>query len=168
MLANANTLNSTDNNQKEKIPLNLKAILISGFVAGIAICIGAIMMVAPIFSNEISIVLHHRNLPDLNAIATVYFFGISFVFGIFLMFLYAALRHRFGSKIKTAVIAALIVWVLAYLLNNISLVVYGFMPIKLALLGIFWGLIGLLLAGVIGSRIYERHQKNNEDNEDND
>ena len=145
--------------KEEKMPINYKGILISGLVAGIAICVGAIMMVAPIFTNEINLVLEHRNLPSLGVVAAVYFFGISVVFGIFLMFLYAVLRHKFGSKIKTAIIASLIVWVLGYLLNNISLVVYGFMPVKLALIGVFWGLIELLLAGIIGSRIYERTQK---------
>jgi len=148
-----------ETNKVENTHISIKGIFLGGLVAGIAICLGAVIMVAPIFGNEIDIVMDNLNLPQLGNLETVFFFGLSFVFGIFLVFLYAALKPQFGSKIKTAIIASLIIWCLAYLLNNISLVVYGFLPIKLAVFVIVWGLIELLLAGIIGTRLYERCQK---------
>ena len=143
----------------EKAPTHIQNIVISGIVAGIAICIGAIIVVAPVFANEIDIVMKNLNLPDLGSLAAIYFFGLSFVFGIIIMLFYVILKPYFRSKITTAVTASLIIWGLAYFLNNVTLVIYGFLPVKLAAFVIGWGFIDLVLAGIIGSILYEWRQK---------
>lgn len=61
--------------------------------------------------------------------------------------------------IRNAVVASIIIWVLAYLINNVSLAVYGFMPVRLAIIGSIWGLLELLLASIIASRLHDRKIK---------
>jgi hypothetical protein len=42
-----------------------------------------------------------------------------------------------------------------YFLSNVSLLAYGFMPVKLTVIGTIWGLGELLLAGIVGSKLYK-------------
>ena len=138
--------------------INIKSVFISGIVAGVIISISAITMVL-VVGNEMDIVLANRGLPPLSNAAMAYFCFISFIFGIALMLLYAILKPRFDSKIKTAIVASVAIWILAYLINNISLIVYGFMPIRLAVIGSIWGLMELLLASIISLRLYKEAKK---------
>lgn len=138
--------------------IRTKEILINGLIAGVIISISALTMV-PVVGNEMDSVLANRGLPPLSNAAMAYFCCISLVFGISVIFLYTVLKPQFGSWVKTAVIASIIVWVLAYLINNVSLAVYGFMPVRLAIIGSIWGLLELLLASIIASRLYDRRIK---------
>ena len=134
--------------------INTKSILKTGLIAGIMINISAITMV-PVVGNKMDFVLADRGLPPLSNVAMLYFCFISFCFGMFLMFLFALLKPYFKSKIKTVIIASLMLWVVAYLFSNLALVVYGFMPLQLSVIGTIWGLLELLLAGIIGSILYK-------------
>ena len=138
--------------------IRTKEILINGLIAGVIISISALTMV-PVVGNEMDSVLVNRGLPPLSNAAMAYFCCISLVFGISIIFLYTVLKPQFGSWVKTAVIASIIVWVLAYLINNVSLAVYGFMPVRLAIIGSIWGLLELLLASIIASRLYDKRIK---------
>jgi hypothetical protein len=51
--------------------------------------------------------------------------------------------------------------VLANVIGNIANVVYGFMPVKITVIGIIWGLMEFLLATLVASRLYEKSQKKN-------
>lgn len=134
---------------------DLKKVFLYGLVAGIIISISAITMV-PVVGNEMDNILSNLGLRPLGNLAMMFFCFISFIYGVFLIFLYAVMKLQFGPGIKTAVISSLIVWIIAYLIGNISLIVYGFMPVRFAFIGTLWGLFELLLGGIIGSKLYER------------
>lgn len=136
----------------------LKKIITYGLIAGAIVSISALGMV-PVVGNEMDTVLANRGLPPLSNMAMAYFCCISLLFGIALIFLYTVLKPLFRSQLKAAVIASAVVWVLAYLINNVSLAVYGFMPVRLAIIGTAWGLLELLLASIIASKLYERRIK---------
>jgi hypothetical protein len=134
--------------------VNVKSIITSGLVCGLIITLSAITMV-PVVGDQMELVLASRGLPALSKLAMLYFSMISFINGGFLVFLYAILKDLLGSGIKTAVIISLVFWFFTYFLSNVSMVVYGFMPVKLTVIGTVWGLGELLLAGIVGSRLYK-------------
>jgi hypothetical protein len=134
--------------------VNLNSVFKSGLVAGIIINISAISMV-PAIGNQMDLILANRGLPPLSAMAMVFFSFVSICLGIFLVFLYSLLKPHFGSKTKTAIITSLIIWFIAYVLSNASLVAYGFMPVKIVVIGTVWGLGELLLAGIVGANLYK-------------
>jgi hypothetical protein len=134
--------------------INVKSVFTSGLISGIIINLSAITMV-PVVGNEMDLVLASRGLPALSNMAMVYFSMISIIFGVFLVLLYAVAKDQLGSGIKTAVVVSLIFWFLTYFIGNVSMVVYGFMPVKLTVIGTAWGLGELLLAGIVGSRLYK-------------
>jgi hypothetical protein len=139
--------------------VNIKSVITSGLVSGLLINLSAITMV-PVVGNEMNNVLACRGLPPLSNMAMVYFSAISFIFGMVLVLLYAVLKVHMGSGIKTAMILSVLFWFMTYFLSNVSMVVYGFMPVRLTVIGTAWGLGELLLAGIVGSRLYKEVKQN--------
>jgi hypothetical protein len=79
---------------------------------------------------------------------------VSLIVGLVLIFLYAAMRPRFGPGPRTAIIAAVALWFGGTLL---SLLGYGMIGLYPAGMLATWGLIGLvelIIAGLIGGWIY--------------
>lgn len=109
----------------------------------------------PVVGNEFDVVLASRGLPPLSNMAMLFFSMISFINGVFLVGLYVLVKEQFGAGIKTAVIVSLVFWFLTYFLANASLVAYGFMPVRLTVIGTVWGLGELLLASIVGSKLYK-------------
>lgn len=135
-----------------KVTLLLKAGLIAGFI----IILSAATMV-PVVGDEMDLALAKFNLPPLSIGDMIFFFFMSLFLGIMLMWLYLVLFSIYKQRIKTIIIAVLIIWIPGNLLANVSNVVYGFMPIKLTIIGIIWGLGELLVAGLIGSRFIKNN-----------
>jgi hypothetical protein len=134
--------------------INMKSVFTSGLISGLLISISAIGMV-PVVGNEMDLVLASRGLPPLSNLAMSYFVFVSLSMGVFLVWLYALAKDKLGSRIKTAVTLSVVVWFIVYFLGNVSLVAYGFMPVRLTVIGTAWGLGELLLAGIVGSYLYK-------------
>jgi hypothetical protein len=79
---------------------------------------------------------------------------LDFVYGIILVYLYAAIRPRFGPGPGAAVSAGLIVWLLVGLLHTLGEAPLGFLPMRLYVLGTVVGLVLMPLAAVAGARFY--------------
>ena len=139
--------------------INLRSVLFAGLIAGLAIILSAAMMV-PVVGNEFDENLARFNLPPLGLGAMFYFTSVSLLIGVIVVLIYAALLLGMASKYKAAIISSLLVWLLAYLLPNVSMVVYGFLPVKLTVIGTIWGLGELLLAGMVGARLYKSKMSN--------
>ncbi len=125
--------------------------MITGLLAGLTILISGLTMI-PVAGNEI---LANRGVPPLSNWAIVMICFISISNGVFLVFIYSLLKHLWVSKIKTAIISSLVVFFFTYFLSNVSLVVYGFMPLKFTIMGTVWGLSELLLAGLVAAKFYK-------------
>lgn len=138
--------------------MNVKRVLISGFVAGIILNIIGFGLV-PIVGNQMNNVLKNLSLPPLGLGAMIYFSVWSLILGICMMWIYAFVQSKFESKLKAAIVVSLAVWFLAYFSSNAALVAYGFMPFSLAMISTVWGLFELVLASVIGSKLYREASK---------
>ena len=134
--------------------INVKSAFTSGLVAGIIIIIIGFGLV-PILGNQMNAVLESRSLPPLGIGAVVFFPIMSITFGISIVWLYALIQSKFKSKLKAAFVSAIIIWFYAYFLPNAALVAYGFMPFSLTAIGTAWGILEVLIASIIGSRLYK-------------
>jgi hypothetical protein len=133
--------------------INLKRVLGGGLVAGVVIIASAVLMV-PAVGDQMDKALEARNLPPMGGGAMAFFALVSLSNGVVLVWLYAAVRPRLGPGPKTAAIVSLLVWFLAYFLANAANVAYGFMPVRLTVIGTAWGLVELLVGGMVGARLY--------------
>jgi hypothetical protein len=75
--------------------------------------------------------------------------------GILLVWLYAAIRPRYGSGVRTAVCAGLFVWALAILLPNITQAVLGLFSPRLMLYASAAGIVELIAGALIGAALYK-------------
>jgi len=80
---------------------------------------------------------------------------VDFLYGIGLLWLYAAIRPRYGPGPKTAVIAGLALWVFAGLLQAISQAPMGTMPQRVMTIGTCVALIAFPVAGAVGGSVYK-------------
>ena len=139
---------------ENKMTINVKSVFTSGLIAGIIIIIIGFGLV-PILGNRMNEVLESRSLPPLSNGAMGFFALVSITFGISVVWLYALIQSRFKSKLKAAIVSALTFWFYAYFLPNAALVAYGFMPFTLCAIGTAWGVLEVLPACIVGSRLYK-------------
>ena len=78
----------------------------------------------------------------------------SFVIGVLLVWLYAAIRPRFGPGLMTATYAALVVWVCGFLFHLDWLAV-GLMSTATYALASLVGLVQSLVPAWVGAAIYK-------------
>ncbi len=133
--------------------INLKSVMTSGIVAGIAINVCGIALV-PLLGNDMDIVLSSRGLPPLSDRAMAYFGIMSLVLGIFIVWLYANIRPQYNSNLKAIIVVSGVVWIFTYFWSNAAMVAYGFMPLQITIIGTTWGLVELFVATIVGAKLY--------------
>lgn len=82
---------------------------------------------------------------------------MTFVLGIAAVWLYAAIRPRYGAGPRTAILAGVAVWVMAHLWSGVYLGMgfMGLIPPKLAYLPVAWGLGEGVLGTLAGAWLYK-------------
>ena len=82
--------------------------------------------------------------------------AVTFVLGFASVWLYAAIRPRYGPGPKTALLAGLAVWVLAHFWSGVYLAAgfTGLITPRLAWVPVAWGLVEAPLATLVGAWIY--------------
>jgi hypothetical protein len=83
------------------------------------------------------------------------FVVVDFVYGIGLVWLYAAIRPRFGAGVKTAVIAGVAVWFFILFLRAISEAPMGVFAQRVYTLSTCIGLVQYAIAGAVGAYLYK-------------
>ena len=138
--------------------INISKVLAGGLAAGlVANIIGFVgfgMVLGPRFEAEAIAVapqLQGRGMTGgaiaINVIAT-------FVVGILLVWLYAAMRPRFGPGMKTAVLAALAVWICGFVFHLDWLNV-GLMTPATYLMASVMAAVQLVPSAAVGGMIYQ-------------
>jgi hypothetical protein len=134
--------------------MNVKSLLTSGVITGIIIMIVGGGLV-PIIGNQMDEVLKDRLLPPLTNGAMVYFAFNSIVIGVGAIALYAQLKNSIKSKWRAIALTSLLIWFFIYFLSNAALVAYGFMPLRITIIGTAWGLLESFLGVLTGSMLYK-------------
>lgn len=137
--------------------INLSRLLLGGIVAGLIIDIldYAVdgMWLAPRWSDAL-LQLGVRSEFSIRQIT--YFELIGIATGIATIWIYAAIRPRFGAGAKTAVYAALVSWFLGVLLPNVVFMhVMIYMSRKLTLFTTLGGLVEIVAGTVVGAALYK-------------
>ena len=95
--------------------INLTRVLLGGLVAGLVINIGETILNMVVLGAEMEASLAARNLPPVGNDAIGSFVVMAFSLGIAIVWLYAAIRTRFGPGVPTAVLAGSAAWFFAYM-----------------------------------------------------
>ena len=134
--------------------IRMGRVIAGGLVAGLIINISEAILNVPVIGSQLEEALKARNLPAIGGGAIGFFVAISFLLGILVVWMYAAMRPRFGPGPKTAIKVAVLAWFLTYFWSTSSMVVIGFMPAGLSAFGLAWGLVELIVATLVAAKIY--------------
>lgn len=139
--------------------VNWKSVILGGLVAGLIINIGEFVLNTQVIAaqNAEAIKALGRS-GEISGTQIAYFNVFGFVTGIAIVWLYAAIRPRYGAGSQTALCAGAMVWFLAFFLGSMPNLILDLFPIKLALIGWAWSLAELMLAGYAGGRVYKEEE----------
>ena len=95
------------------------------------------------------------NRPTLTLHDVILFNVIGFATGFVAVWTYAAIRPRFGIGVKTAIYAALLTWITAYLLATGTPYVMGVFTMEMSLTLVLVGLVEIIVATIVGAWLYK-------------
>ena len=136
--------------------INLSRVVLGGIVAGIVIDVFEGILNGAILSSQWSEVLTGLGKTVTMSAKQIVAFNVwGLAVGILTVGLYAAIRPRFGPGPKTAIIAGLVLWLLAYVWPSLGNGLMGFMPMKLLTVAVLWGLAEVIVAALVGGALYK-------------
>ena len=135
--------------------INMGRTILGGLLAGLVLNIGEFLLNEPILGKQWEAAMQSLNRPPIGGGAIGWFVVMSFVLGIAIVWLYAAIRPRYGAGPKTALCAGLAVWFFVWLWGFGGTIVLGLYPTKLVLITVVWGLVEVPIASLAGAWLYK-------------
>lgn len=133
--------------------INTGRVILGGLLAGLIINMGE-TVASFLFARQAEQVMADLGLTMPGGAAVGIFVVVGFVMGIVLVWLYAAVRPRFGAGPKTAIIVALVFWLIGYFLPLLGDHLMGLLPLGMMTMGSLWGLVEVGIAALVGGWLY--------------
>jgi hypothetical protein len=134
--------------------INLKGVIIGGLVAGVVLNVVDYVLFGVVLRNDMAAAMQALNQPPMSDSVIPWYVFLDFLFGIFLVWVYAAVRPRYGAGPATAIKAGLIGWVATGLFHALFEWPVGMMPHNTLLLITLVALVQKPLATVAGAKFY--------------
>lgn len=134
--------------------ISVGGVVKGGLAAGLLMNISQTILNVPVAGTQLEAELHAHNLATVGGPAIAVFVFETFVLGLVTVWLYAAIRPRFGPGPKTAIISGVFVWALTYVYSGIALGVLGVNSMGIVVLGVVWGLVEMIIASAVGGYLY--------------
>jgi hypothetical protein len=135
--------------------INTGRVILGGIVAGIVADVLGFVVDGWLLAPQWNAGMKVLGRPELTTPQIVSFNVLGLVQGIFTIWLYAAIRPRFGPGPKTAVCAGLASWFAAVLLANASFMwVTGLFPTNLTVMTTFGGIFEWVIGALVGAALY--------------
>ena len=134
--------------------INVGRVVLGGLLAGLVIDIGESFLNGWLLAADMEAAMARLNLPPIGGSASATFIVLGFALGIATVWLYAAIRPRYGAGVNTALCAGAAAWFFAYAYPSIGFAVMGLFPTRLIVIGLVWGLGELMIAAVAGAWLY--------------
>ncbi len=135
--------------------ISTRSVFVGGLLAGVIIDVSEYLLNGPVLGRKLEAALQARNLPPVGGAGMAVFLVGGFVLGWLLVWLYAAIRPRFGPGPRTAVIAAVAFWLMAYCWPGVGMGVMGLFPWGVLAVALLWGLAEVVVAALAGGWLYK-------------
>jgi hypothetical protein len=135
--------------------MNMTRVVLGGLLAGLVINIGETLLNTVVLAEANEAQFARLNLPPMTGGVIAVFVALCFLLGIATIWLYAAIRPRYGAGPKTALMAAAAVWFCAYLFPGIGQVAMGLFTAQTAAVSLLWGIAEISLAAIAGGYVYQ-------------
>ena len=135
--------------------INVGRVVLGGLLAGLIINIGETLLNAVVLASDMEQLTQARNVPPVGGSAIAGFVTMCFALGIGIVWLYAAIRPRFGAGVGTAVIAGVAVWLLSFGWAIVGDTLMQFIPTNIMGIALVWSLVEVLAGAIAGAWVYK-------------
>ena len=135
--------------------INFTRVLLGGLLAGLVINIGEFILNELILKDTWTEFMKESGMEEQGAGVMAFYLTYGFVLGIVMVWIYAAIRPRFGAVVMTGIISGLITWILLWVLGFGSMIVMDLLPRNAIIISVVWGLFEAPLAAVAGAWVYK-------------
>jgi hypothetical protein len=139
--------------------INWRRVILGGLLAGMVINVFEFFLNGVVLAKDWEAAIVALGRPRIAGSQIALFFVWSFVLwgfliGIISVWLYAAMRPRYGAGPKTALYVGSFVWGLGYLLPSVTPLLLSLYPRRIVAIGLTVGLVEVLLAALVSARLY--------------
>jgi hypothetical protein len=134
--------------------INMVRVILGGLVAGLVVNIGEFILNMPILGSQWTEALRALNRPPLDEQPPTFFIILAFLLGILTVWIYAAIRPRFGAGPRTAISAGLMIWLLSILYPMAGALPMHLFPTRMMVIATVWEFFELPLAALAGAYFY--------------
>jgi hypothetical protein len=139
--------------------INWRRVILGGLLAGMVINVFEFFLNGVVLAKDWEAAIVALGRPPIAGSQIALFFVWSFVLwgfliGIISVWLYAAIRPRYGAGPKTALYVGSFVWCLGYLLTSVTPILLHLYPSRIFAIGLTVGLVEVLLATLVGAWFY--------------
>ena len=134
--------------------INLQKVIVGGLIAGVVLNIVDFVLFGVVLKDQMAAAMTALNRPAMTNAQVPWFVVLDFVAGVFLVWLYAAIRPRFGAGPATAAKAGVAAWFVGSLLVNLFMWPMHLYPANLTIITTVVAMIEWPLATVIGAKFY--------------
>jgi hypothetical protein len=136
--------------------INIGRVIVGGIVAGIVADILGYLVDGVMLAPQWAAGMRALGRTEFSLGQNVAFNIIGLIYGVLMMWLYAAIRPRYGAGPKTAVIAGLAVWAAGVLLPNVGFMwATGLFPTNLTVMTTTAAVVELAVAALAGAALYK-------------
>ena len=136
--------------------INWGRVVVGGLLAGVVLNIVDFVFFGMVMKQDIAAAMQALGKqPGAMDSLVPLFVVLDFGYGIGLLWVYAAIRPRFGAGAKTAVIAGVAVWFFVSLLHALGEAPMGLFPQQMYTVGTIVELVKYAAAGVVGAYVYK-------------
>jgi hypothetical protein len=138
------------------VKINGLRVLAGGLLAGVVINVCEYVVNFVLLKDRWAAAMMdlHRSA-EYSSIEMASFLVWGFMVGLFAIWLYAAIRPRYGAGPRTAIVAGAAVWALGYAVNTIPAAAMHILPRRLLAYGLVAGLVEAVLATMLGAWLYK-------------
>src|SRR5712692_4352978 len=135
--------------------INVGRVVLGGLVTGLVINLGNLLLNRVWVRDELKADLGRLNLSEPGYDFIIRSAVLTFILGIGIVYLYAAIRPRFGAGVKTAICSGLIAWFFAVLYTGVIVSMVFKLSEGLVVKRTVFGLFQYAIGALAGAWLYK-------------
>ncbi len=135
--------------------INLARVILGGLVAGVVLNIGEFLLNDVVLGAQMREFFARFRLPEPGNRFLVVAVLLTFILGIVIVWMYAAMRPRLGPGPKTAVCAGLLAWFGIYFYSGVINGMVLQVPTNIVLIALVWGAVQYAVGAIAGAWLYK-------------
>lgn len=134
--------------------INWNRVIVGGLVAGVVLNLGEWVLHEVVLASQMEEAVSQMGMELPSGSDIGIFVTMTFVLGLLLVWLYAAIRPRYGPGPKAAILSGLFGWILLYAFWFVYNLAWQIFPQNMVTTSMIWGFFELPIATMVGGWLY--------------